>query len=294
MPTLMRMREAPKQLSYTPPSHHRAPPTLSRVANKTGRRIAEKLALRVQHLRVTAPHASKRSAQRVQQAGSLTQLCEPHNTPSHKNREADFTRLMRSPLARLALAALLIAHVGASSHDRKPRVSLPRPAVRDRLGSTQKPLLLASSQPAASSDAQIDEKAAVRNTILSFVATIAFGLGVVLPMKGSDGCLNFFTFLVEKSLSVDNLFVFLMIFDHQVPDQYAARAQVGLLSALVMRGFMIAGAGAMRASADAARLLGDPRGLGDQDAAAGGGGHLGQRGDAAVAYALRRHRPLRR
>ena len=35
----------------------------------------------------------------------------------------------------------------------------------------------------------------------SFVATIAFGVGVVLPMKGSEGCINFFTaFLVHLLL----------------------------------------------------------------------------------------------
>ena len=151
---------------------------------------------------------------------------------------------MRSRLARLALAALLLVHADASSHDRQPKVALPRRAVHKNLaGGARKPLLLAASQPAAAADASIDEKSAVRNTILSFVATIAFGLGVILPLKGGDGCINFFTaFLVEKSLSVDNLFVFLMIFDHfQVPDQYTQRVlKWGILSALVMRGFMIA------------------------------------------------------
>jgi len=55
--------------------------------------------------------------------------------------------------------------------------------------------------------------------------------------------MNFFTaFLVEKSLSVDNLFVFLMLFEYfRVPERYTQRVlKWGILSALVLRGFMIA------------------------------------------------------
>eukprot|EP00967_Tisochrysis_lutea_P073329 scaffold98169_cov39-Tisochrysis_lutea.AAC.2 len=47
---------------------------------------------------------------------------------------------------------------------------------------------------------------------------------------------------VEKSLSVDNLFVFLMIFDYfKVPEQYTQRVlKWGILTALLLRGVMIA------------------------------------------------------
>eukprot|EP00966_Prymnesium_polylepis_P050727 1174800-Prymnesium_polylepis.1 len=55
-------------------------------------------------------------------------------------------------------------------------------------------------------------RAAIVATIWSFVVTIIFAFAVVLPMKGQQATLDFFTgFLVEKSLSVDNLFVFLML-----------------------------------------------------------------------------------
>ncbi len=67
-------------------------------------------------------------------------------------------------------------------------------------------------------------------------------MGVVLPLKGGAECLNFFTgFLVEKSLSVDNLFVFLMIFDYfKVPEKYTQRVlKWGILTALLLRGVMI-------------------------------------------------------
>lgn len=66
---------------------------------------------------------------------------------------------------------------------------------------------------------------------------------VVLPMKGTQATLDFVTgFLVEKSLSVDNLFVFLMLFEYfHVPDEYTERVlRWGIMSALVLRGFMIA------------------------------------------------------
>jgi len=84
---------------------------------------------------------------------------------------------------------------------------------------------------------------AVTATIWSFVFTAVFGLGIIWPFKGSAECLNFFTgFLVEKSLSVDNLFVFLMIFDYfKVPEQYTQRVlKWGILTALLLRGVMIA------------------------------------------------------
>ena len=55
---------------------------------------------------------------------------------------------------------------------------------------------------------------------------------------GSESALQFFTgYLIEKSLSVDNLFVFLLIFSHfQTPVLYQRRVLVwGILGALVFR-----------------------------------------------------------
>ena len=50
------------------------------------------------------------------------------------------------------------------------------------------------------------------------------------------------SFLVEKSLSVDNLFVFLMLFQYfKVPERHTQRVLTwGIFSALVLRGIMIA------------------------------------------------------
>lgn len=61
---------------------------------------------------------------------------------------------------------------------------------------------------------------------------------------GSETALNFLTgYLLEKSLSVDNLFIFLLVFSHfKVPDDCKHRVLFyGVLGALVMRGLLIWG-----------------------------------------------------
>lgn len=67
--------------------------------------------------------------------------------------------------------------------------------------------------------------------------------------QGSDKALEFITgYLVEQSLSVDNLFVFLVIFRYfGVPEEYRYRVLVwGILGAVVMRAaFILTGAGVL-------------------------------------------------
>lgn len=72
--------------------------------------------------------------------------------------------------------------------------------------------------------------------------SIAFGLGVFY-MQGRQPGLEFFTgYLIEKALSVDNLFVFLLVFQtFSVEEDLQHRVLAwGLIGALVMRGIMIA------------------------------------------------------
>lgn len=67
--------------------------------------------------------------------------------------------------------------------------------------------------------------------------------GLVYHWQGSEKGLEFFTgYLIEKSLSVDNIFVFLLIFTYfQVPAAYRHRVLFwGVVGALVMRGVFIA------------------------------------------------------
>ncbi len=67
--------------------------------------------------------------------------------------------------------------------------------------------------------------------------------GAVFAINGTTKGLEFVTgYIVEWSLSVDNLFVFLMIFQYfAVPPQYQQRALFyGIMGAIVMRGIFIA------------------------------------------------------
>src|SRR5690606_32516157 len=61
--------------------------------------------------------------------------------------------------------------------------------------------------------------------------------------QGADVALEYLTgYVIEKSLSADNIFVFVLIFTYfQVPPQYQHRVLFwGILGALVMRGALIA------------------------------------------------------
>jgi tellurite resistance protein TerC len=76
---------------------------------------------------------------------------------------------------------------------------------------------------------------------------VAFGIGV-LHYYGRQPALEFFTgYLIEKALSVDNLFIFLVIFRaFSVEPRYQHRVLGwGILGALLMRGAMIAAGAAL-------------------------------------------------
>mmetsp|Transcript_10643 Transcript_10643/g.17912 ORF Transcript_10643/g.17912 Transcript_10643/m.17912 type:complete len:354 (-) Transcript_10643:62-1123(-) len=84
-------------------------------------------------------------------------------------------------------------------------------------------------------------KDAINNTIMTMVASFLFGIGTWY-FKGKKSAMEYYTgFLVEKSLSIDNLFVFLMLFDYfKIPFRSQGRVLTwGLIGAVVMRGIMI-------------------------------------------------------
>jgi tellurite resistance protein TerC len=69
--------------------------------------------------------------------------------------------------------------------------------------------------------------------------------------RGPQAALEFFTgYLIEKSLSVDNIFVFVLMFSFfQVPDELQHRVLFwGILGALIMRGILIAAGAALMTS----------------------------------------------
>lgn len=73
------------------------------------------------------------------------------------------------------------------------------------------------------------------------VLSLSFNL-LVWHLKGPHAALDFFTgYVIEYSLSVDNIFVFVLIFTYfQVRRKYQHRVLVwGIIGALVMRGVMI-------------------------------------------------------
>ncbi len=86
-------------------------------------------------------------------------------------------------------------------------------------------------------------------SIVWIVLALAFNV-VVYQFRGKEAALQFLTgYLVEKSLSVDNLFVFLMIFSYfGVPREYESRILMwGVLGAIITRAiFIVAGTELMK------------------------------------------------
>lgn len=85
----------------------------------------------------------------------------------------------------------------------------------------------------------------LRSAIWRSLIWIALSLGfnaIVWRWQGPDQGIDFFTgYLIEYSLSVDNIFVFVLIFAYfRVPPQYEHRVLIwGILGAILMRGIMI-------------------------------------------------------
>jgi len=89
------------------------------------------------------------------------------------------------------------------------------------------------------------ERISLRSAILRSLLWIALSLGFnvfVWWWQGADQAIDFFTgYLIEYSLSVDNIFVFGIIFSYfRVPPRYEHHVLVwGILGALIMRATMI-------------------------------------------------------
>ncbi len=90
-------------------------------------------------------------------------------------------------------------------------------------------------------DRELSMRAAVQRSLIWVVLSLAFNL-LVWRSKGGEAGLDFFTgYVIEYSLSVDNIFVFVLIFTYfRIPPRSQHRVLVwGILGALVMRGVMI-------------------------------------------------------
>ncbi len=87
-------------------------------------------------------------------------------------------------------------------------------------------------------------KEAILWSVVWIALAMIFNL-LILQWRGEDAFYKFLTgYVIEKSLSVDNLFVFLLIFSYfKVPNQYQHKILFyGILGALIMRAVFI-GAG---------------------------------------------------
>lgn len=104
---------------------------------------------------------------------------------------------------------------------------------------------------------KVSVKEAALWSLAWFSLALAFNAGLWWYLNGTVGseiadqkALEFFTgYLIEKSLSIDNVFVFLLIFTaFQIPAEYQRRVLIyGVLGAIVMRAIMIlAGAWVVR------------------------------------------------
>ena len=88
---------------------------------------------------------------------------------------------------------------------------------------------------------ELSMRAATQRTAIWIVLSLLFNL-LVWKLRGPDKALEFLTgYVIEYSLSVDNIFVFVLIFAYfKVPPKAQHRALVwGIVGALVMRGIMI-------------------------------------------------------
>ncbi|MGH7937362.1 MAG: TerC family protein, partial [Bryobacteraceae bacterium] len=88
---------------------------------------------------------------------------------------------------------------------------------------------------------RISLRSAIKRSLIWILLSLAFNV-VIWKWQGADQAIDFFTgYLIEYSLSVDNIFVFVLIFAYfRVPPEYEHRVLIwGIVGALVMRAIMI-------------------------------------------------------
>jgi tellurite resistance protein TerC len=94
-------------------------------------------------------------------------------------------------------------------------------------------------------------EATFRESVIWSLGWLALGVAVtsvVFALNGSGDAVNYLTvYLIERSLSLDNLFVFILLFAYfGVPQEHRARLLFwGIIAALVLRGLAILGGTAL-------------------------------------------------
>jgi tellurite resistance protein TerC len=98
-----------------------------------------------------------------------------------------------------------------------------------------------ASAVAAKESSSSEYSKALLRTALLLCSAVAFGVGTGV-VKGRQSAMEFFAgYLVEQSLSVDNLFVFIMLFEYfKVPPEFQSRVLTwGIIGAISMRAVMV-------------------------------------------------------
>ena len=96
-----------------------------------------------------------------------------------------------------------------------------------------------------------NREASFRESVVWSLGWLALGLGVtavVLAINGGEDAVNYVTvYLIERSLSLDNLFVFILLFAYfGVPHEHRPRLLFwGIIAALALRGLAILGGTAL-------------------------------------------------
>lgn len=125
-----------------------------------------------------------------------------------------------------------LAPIVGSPSKGKERTSLVRVGMRSRR----------AAEPEPEPEPEVDTYAeALKNTGVMVALAAAFGVGI-FATKGVDSAFEYAAgYLVEESLSVDNLFVFILLFDFFQVDQSLQKRCLnwGIIGALVMRAVMI-------------------------------------------------------
>ena len=94
-------------------------------------------------------------------------------------------------------------------------------------------------------------EATFQESVTWSIGWLVLGLSVtaiVLALNGSEDAVNYVTvYLIERSLSLDNLFVFILLFAYfGVPHEHRARLLFwGIMAALALRGLAILGGTAL-------------------------------------------------
>ena len=102
---------------------------------------------------------------------------------------------------------------GIFEQSKRVWASLPKPVRSNASPSRRRGILKMQQSPNAEPSEESTYSNAIRNTALAVSAALLFGLGIGVAM-GPGKAMEFMTgYVVEESLSVDNLFVFIILFE---------------------------------------------------------------------------------